>query len=345
MQPAPSPNSSPNQEPIWIQLLLIGAAAGMAFLLWSANQTSAPNKPKAPVRRAVVKIRHLPPRTINPFRPRAAPRPTKRPAKPIKLTYKPTDFLYPPPFELKLKERQAFYQKAFDKAKQMKLDIHAKEFIKVLHKEGVKESITRSYQIAMVRLSAIRYYAYKGRERYLSLGFLQLHKLEELLDAYLAKGGPIDAIPNEGQPLHQLANQMKPYGGFYPALLESAGIRTQTKELSPQQRFWIRTVYMARWCRYTLGHKPVPVVMGKVLYEDFTKARLYYSRKPQRRLWAVRELRRMYPDFPVERVLGWLFLQLKQPKLGIKSLKEALKRNPKDKVARSILDRLLKSPS
>ena len=42
---------------------------------------------------------------------------------------------------------------------------------------------------------------------------------------------------------------------------------------------------------------------------------------------------------------GWLFIQIKRPRLAIRSLRDAIKKEPTDKRARALLDKLLKSPS
>lgn len=344
-----SPSSS-SPHLAWIQLLLILAAIGLCFILWVGNQTApqtlhahiaAPAHAKQKKRLAPPpRVRVLPTRTISAY-PKSRTSVRKKPV----VRTATQSFFYPLPFDLQFEKRAKFYATQFEAAKHVKMQIHEKLFLKVIHRERVHESKFQRYRTDAVRLAAIRYVSYRGVQRFRLLGFRELQQFEKHLKQYLALGGSTTQIPAASTPAGALAAKMVVWGGYFPILLRNLKVAPNAKKLTKHQHFWMRTLFMARWSRYAMGHLPLSRLMSSELYLDYTKARLLFSRNPKRRLWAVRELGAIAPQIPTLRILGWLLVQLKKPKMAKRSFRDALKKKPKDALTRTLLDKLLKSPS
>lgn len=279
-------------------------------------------------------------RTIPPKGPQASMVPRRAAPK-----INPKTLFYPIPFPLPLDEAEKRYRKFYAEAKAMKIGARETFFLKQLWKERTREGKYRSYRNQMVRLSGQRYLRISGLKKYQLMGYRELMRFEALLDQFLKlPGSPLQV--RTGPTKHAAISQkMAAIAGFYPMLLKQIGVTATTKKLSRIQRYWLRTLFFARWGLQAWGMFPLPVMLGNGVYKDYLKARILWTAGFQKRLFAVRESRKLDPKFPVFRVLGWLFIQTGRIRSAKASLKDAVTRDPKDKHSRSLLDKISRPPT
>ncbi len=308
----------------------------------------------------VTRDRTPPTRQVGPTPPRQrvvakTPNATTRPAtrgpqasmmpspRPIKID--PKKLFYPIPFSLPIKESEKRYQKFFKEAKAMKFGPQEKFFLKQLRAERSREGKYRSYQNQMVRLSGQRYLRIQGLKKYQLMGYRELMRFETVLGEFLKLPGSPLAMPTGPTRQAALSEKLASIAGFYPMLLKRLGVTAKTKSLNPTQRYWMRTLFFARWGLQAWGMFPLPVMLGEGVYKDYLKARILWTAGFQKRLFAVRESRKFDPKFPIFRVLGWVFIQSGRIGAAKASLRDAVTRDPTDKHSRSLLDKISRPPT
>jgi predicted Zn-dependent protease len=247
------------------------------------------------------------------------------------------------PFVLPLKQREVYYQKQFAKARKVKVGVYEKLFQRVLERERMYEAARKGFSQQALRLAAVRYLRYRSLPLYRLYGYKVLQEFETHLDKYLAKGGaPLGSPTDDDLVLYPIAQKMKRLAGFYPMLLGQIGLSEARKgqRLTSEQRYWLRTMMMARWARQVWGFRPLEYLMGREVYSDYLRARIVWTRKENKRILAYRELLRLNPKFPKFRVLGWLLLSMNKKDKARVMLKKALKQNPQDSLSQRLLKQL-----
>lgn len=257
----------------------------------------------------------------------------------------PKTVFYPIPFDLHLNATEKRYQAKFAEAGKLKVGVREKLFLSQLKKERKYEGLRRSYQTQMVRLAGIRYLRLKGLKRYQLMGYLSLRTMEKRLQEYLAAGGSPLSVPKGKEKFAKEAQRLVEHLGFYPLLLKQIGLKIGAKSLSRTQRFWLRTLFLARWARQVWGVYPLPAMMGNANYVDYQKARILWTKGFRKRLFSLRECQRLDHRFPLYRVLGWLFLQEGRVGAARASFRDAVRKNPKDKLSQSLLDKISRPPT
>jgi hypothetical protein len=263
--------------------------------------------------------------------------PRQRPPQP---QIDPNKFFYPIPFQIDLDRAEAEYGKFFEQALQMKDGEQELLFLSQLKRERLQEGHKRTFDSQITRLAGMRYLRHQGLQRYQWMGLRQLQSFEKSLQNYLQqKGSPLN-IPPESSPIASLATKMVEVAGYYPLLLQQIGVKADSQSLEREQRFWLRVLFLARWGLQASGSYPLPAMLGETVYRDYLKARILWTPSIQKRLWAVRELNQLEQNFPLHRVLGWVFIQANQIDAAKASLRDALRQDPQDTLSRSLLDKL-----
>lgn len=334
------PTTRPTKSLVKTKAKVVSASHGKGLL-------SSKTRPAPPRRRKITDLGTIV------LRPKPAPRkssqqlytPAPKPRKAPEVKLDPAKVFYPLPFGLNLKKVEARYKRFFKMALANKIGNPEKYFLKQLYKERLTEAKARTVRAHMVRLAGIRYLRWYGLKKYRLMGYQQLYLLERSLAEYLAlKGSPLK-IPVDNQAQLKAAKKVMVLAGYYPMLMRQLGLKENSYSLTPSQRFWFRTLFLARWGRQAWGLYPLPAMLGNGVYMDYLKARVLWTKDFRKRLWAVRELRRLDPKFPLFRVLGWLFIQNRHWKPARSSFKDALRRNPKDQLSRSLLDKISPPPT
>lgn len=279
-------------------------------------------------------------RALQPGEPTFSPVPSRPTPPPID----PKTVFEPIPFSLPLQEAEKRYAKFFAEAQALSIGTMENMFLQQLLLERRREGQSRSYQDQMVRLAGQRYVRLRGLKQYQQMGYRELHRLETLLSQYLAQKGSPLTIPTSPPALAKLAQQIVDCTGYYPLLLRQIGLTADSTTLNTKQRYWLRTMFLARWGLQAWGIYPLPVMMGQDVYQDYLKARILWTPHFRKRLFAVREARSLDPKFPVFRVLGWLFVQAGRVDAAKKSLQDAIRHDPKDAFSRTLLDKISSPP-
>lgn len=300
----------------------------------------APSLPPHPATPPVdrTKIAGIAPRQPQPRQSLFTPIPKTKPIDPATM-------FHPIPFSLPIEQAEKRHTQRLVEAKSLAVGVMEKQFFQQLLAERRREGQLRTYQDQMVRLAGQRYVRLRGLSAYQMLGYRELQRMESVLAQYLAQQGPPLSIPKTPAPVVALAQQLIDCAGYYPLLFKQIGIQTNGTSLSREQRYWLRTLFLARWGLQAWGIYPLPIMMGQETYQDYLKARILWTPHFRKRLFAVKEARRLDPAFPVFRVLGWLFLQAGRVDAAKKSLQDAIQRDPKDTFSRTLLDKISRPPT
>lgn len=253
-------------------------------------------------------------------------------------------FFRPLPFALPLEPSHLTYTRAFMIASSMKLTKQDRDLLAYLERQALREWQEGTMQRSEVRYRMHRHLRFYGLPKYRLLGFLRLKQLEEALERFLARGGSLLKRPPTHSPSFAQTLELARYAGNFPTLFSRLGVSVSAKQLSPEQRYWMRTLFLARWANQVVGVFPLPVLMGGPIYADYTRARLIFSASVERRLWAARELLNIDPTLDSARIVVWLWIQLGQPHTALRYLRETLRKEPNYRSAQQLLLLITQEP-
>ncbi len=255
-----------------------------------------------------------------------------------------SSFFRPFPFDLPLDPSDLTYTRVFSIASSMKLTNQDQDLLAFLERQALREWQQETMQRSEVRYRMHRHLRLYGLPKYRLLGFLRLKQLEKALERFLAQGGSLLKRPAAHSPAFQQTLDLAQYAGNFPPLFSRLGVLENAKQLSQEQRYWMRTLFLARWANQVVGVFPLPVLMGGPIYADYTRARLIFSASAERRLWAARELLNIDPTLDSARIVVWLWIQLGQPNTALRYLQDTLRKEPNYRSAQQLLLQITQEP-
>lgn len=262
--------------------------------------------------------------------------------RPLRKDLKLSDL--PSPFSLPIRPSHLTYVRAFAVAESIELSKEDLALLAFLEQESLREWKEQAMQKKEVRLRLIRHLRLHGLAKYRLLGFLRLKKMEGALARFLKQGGSLVARPEQGTPIYKAAFAFAKHAGNYPSLFLRIGLSSKSKSLSPEQRYWMRTLFMARWATQVMGIYSLPVLMGGPIYADYTRARFLFSNSSQRRMWAARELFRIAPETDSAKMIVWAWVREGKPLIALRYLRHALRKAPSYKSAYELLLLITRKP-
>ncbi len=315
-------------------LLLCFCALSFSSVLYA--QTSRP-RTEPPKKAAETRASSLPVRRNSTSQPAAVSDLAALFRRTLRHDLQPSTMFRPLPFELPLAPSDATYNRAFAIASSMKLTHEDQALLASLEIEAQREWREETMQRPDVRHRMHRHLRLYGLAKYRLLGFLRLKQLEEALARFFAQGGSLLHRPATHSPAFQKTLVLARYAGNYLSLFSRIGLQKNAKKLSQEQRYWMRTLFLARWANQVVGVFPLPVLMGGPIYADYTRARLLFSTSAERRLWAARELLSIDPTLDSARIVVWLWIQLRQPQMALRYLHDTLRKEPQYRSAQQLL--------